>query len=323
LGRFQFLCFLFINLLLFSNQNDSFIKEVREIKIPNYEGAYNPSIIDLGERYLLVFRYDIYHAPVWRYPHRYLQFIGAVFLDHSFSVISEPKLIKELGNRVYDPRVIKKENDIFIIFASPKIKEGQLFLSSQLNLAQLKIQNDDVMVENKTALFVSWQKLWEKNWAPFFDRNRLLLSYSINPHLVVEPLEGGECEKVTQTKVIVDWPYGEIRGGTPGILDGDEYLGFFHSSATMEDQVYRYFIGAYRFDGEFPFKLKAISQKPFEYFDFYTTKKSPLTSADVVFPGGFIIKENKIFLIYGENDTSIKLITIDKNELMNQLKPIR
>jgi len=316
--RYYWLCFSFLS-SLFSENNSPFIESVKEIEIPNFKGAYNPSIVDLGDRYLLFFRYDIYEKPIWSLLD-YTMNIGYVILDEAFSIISEPKLIKDLGDQSIDPRVIRNNDDLFVLSASPIHKEDKSKLFVALFLSKLKIQNDEVIVEDKKQLFVPWQNRWEKNWAPFIDNDRLLLSYTIVPHVVIEPLETGKCSLVSKTESLVDWSYGEIRGGTGAILDGNEYLAFFHSSKKINNKLHRYFMGAYRYEKEFPYKLTSISKKPFICSDFYTTKKGVLSSSDVIFPGGFVIKQNKIFLVYGENDAGIKLMTIDKNKLMNKLQ---
>ncbi len=68
----------------------------------------------------------------------------------------------------------------------------------------------------------------EKSWVPFDYKGSLLLAYSLQPHFIFKPLIGtGECESVALTKGDIQWDLGDLRGGTPGLLVGNEYLSFF------------------------------------------------------------------------------------------------
>ncbi len=64
------------------------------------------------------------------------------------------------------------------------------------------------------------------------------------------------------------------------------------------------------------------STSPFVHPDFYSTPKNAKTQSEVIFPGGFVIKENKIFLCYGENDDAIKIMVLDKAALFSSMQNI-
>jgi predicted GH43/DUF377 family glycosyl hydrolase len=147
----------------------------------------------------------------------------------------------------------------------------------------------------------------------------------IDPHVIIKPsLLDGNSELVTTTAPKIDWPYGIIRGGTPALSFDGHYLGFIHSSQRdKKTKKYTYYIGAYLFSKNYPFQLTHISKKPFSHCDFYKTERTPLTASLVIFPGGFIFNENKIYLCYGENDGAIKIMVIKKNELLKSLIKIR
>ena len=95
----------------------------------------------------------------------------------------------------------------------------------------------------------------EKNWVPFDSDGELLLSYSIAPHYVLKPLLGHteHCVSHALSETAIDWQWGELRGGTPGIKYGDHYLAFFHSSQRMltthsqPKEMPHYFMGAILF----------------------------------------------------------------------------
>lgn len=92
----------------------------------------------------------------------------------------------------------------------------------------------------------------EKNWVPFVHEDTLLLAYSINPHVILQP-NFEAADLVAYSKHEAVWNLGELRGGTPAVRDGDIYLAFFHSSqriATLHshgEQRMHYFMGAYTF----------------------------------------------------------------------------
>ena len=66
---------------------------------------------------------------------------------------------------------------------------------------------------------------------------------------------------------------GELRGGTPP-LDGDQYLGFFHSYFRTEDFDIKiwYVMGAYAFEKDPPFRMIGISKEPIIFTSLYDSR---------------------------------------------------
>lgn len=313
----------FFALSLHCSSASGFIDRIFEISIPGYSGAYNPSIVECDGGYLLAFRYDTYVLPISAHLNDYKQYIGLVRLSEGFEPVGEAQLV--LGDRAYDPRLIALQDRLYIIFAGPCPLECHSCLSSHLNLALICWSGSEFTVAFQIPLSVPFQKVWEKNWVPFVSEEELFLEYTINPQNVIKPsFETGICTPISKIKQKIHWPYGEIRGGTPAMKTRDGYLGFFHSSMRyVKRGPFTYYIGAYLFSSTPPFKLTKISKVPFFHSDFYSKKKNELTKSNVLFPGGFVEKKGKIYLLYGENDAAIKCMVIDKNKLLSTLKAVK
>ena len=303
-------------------KKDSFIEDIFEIKIPGFEGAYNASMVEYDNGYLMAFRYDTYTLPINRHLEDFRQHIGVIRLDKNFQPQGPVHMI--LGDRTYDPRLLKIDDTIYIIFSSSGQTDPHSLISSHLNLCTIDYSEVGVTVSNRISLNVSFQQNWEKNWVPFNYKNMIYLEYTINPQVVIIPyLMDGSCKASSRNSQNIHWPYGIIRGGTPALPIEEDYLGFFHSSKIdSKTNKYTYYVGAYIFSNDPPFNLKKVSSEPFSHPNFYSTKHSPSTTSRVIFPGGFVIRDDKIYLCYGENDAAIKVMVLDKSELYRSMKNV-
>jgi FkbM family methyltransferase len=309
------------------HSGDEFIEDIFEIHIPGLKGAYNPSLVDFEDGYLMAFRYDIYKEPIGLYLDDFYQYIGVILLDENFN----PKSAWQpcVGNRTYDPRLLRVDDAIYMSFASPAPSDPNSNLSSRLNLCTIDYSESGVFVANRNALNVSFQKKWEKNWVLFNYGKNILLEYQIAPHVILQPcVFDGSCRELTfdqneNNTHDIKWPFGIIRGGTPALLVDGKYLGFFHSSQVdPHTKKYTYYVGAYTFLEAPPFTIDQISAAPFVHPDFYSTPKNAKTESQVIYPGGFVMKNDKICLCYGENDDAIKIMILDKKKLFASLRNI-
>ncbi len=114
---------------------------------------------------------------------------------------------------------------------------------------------------------------------------------------------------VSYTEATLPWMYGELLGGTNVIKVGDVYLGFFHSHYTAKGNVLgTYFMGAYTFSTEMPFKLLSMSPYPIIIDSLYNGLWFGKRYNYVVFPTSLqIIKEEK-------TGQDIALVTIGLND---------
>jgi predicted GH43/DUF377 family glycosyl hydrolase len=155
----------------------------------------------------------------------------------------------------------------------------------------------------------------QKNWVPFECKGNLYFIYKCHPtHQVFEVLTG----KFFSTPIL-NWPYGEIRGGSVPVSFNGGLLRFFHSRLNNENfgsVRYRYFIGAYVMQPEPPFTVLQVGKKPIIYGSEIGTLRGGARKAcdfykpNVVFPGGVIVKDGKFILAFGVNDAEITLVKI-------------
>ncbi len=294
----------------------------------------NPSIIEVGDRYLLAFRVP---------RSKNVSEIGAVYLDKTFRVEGHAVLLTlrtETGNTCMsaeDPRLVRVGKKIYLLFnAEPRASQGKGVLR-RMYLAE--IQADQNAIYAKTALQLkdrqtSDKELREKNWVPFCYDNTLLLAYQINPHRIIKPnLMSGVCQTVYNTRRKIEWNYSTpgalfpLRGGSPGVRVDGQYLAFFHSAEWNASPLSRgtknhhYYTGAYTFSASPPFSVQKISPRPFRGNGFYQ-KTSDGNGKVVTYPGGFIVDGKFIYLAYGLNDESLCIAKLEKNQLFKSLQQL-
>lgn len=155
----------------------------------------------------------------------------------------------------------------------------------------------------------------EKNWVWFRYADQWLCVYQFSPHTVVAA-DGWNVEVSPSPK---NWPYGEIRGGTPPVQVGDEYLTFFHSSLPWKKRQKRYYMGAYCFEAKPPFRVTRITDQPLLSGSEHDTRivGGPLC----VFPGGALFENDQWMVVGGLNDEACFWIKIPRNELLERMTP--
>jgi predicted GH43/DUF377 family glycosyl hydrolase len=306
----------------------SFVLEEKQIFIPGYPSAFNPSIVRWHDgRLLLAFRA---RDPLTQSAH----LMGFVWLNENFEPESEPTLLTIYGDRplkisrAQDPRLIKSGDKYYIVYNN--ILSDDDLETRRMVTAELHYKDHQFYISSPQyhLCFSGDKKNWrEKNWSPFDYNGTFHFSYSLNPHRVFLPfLENDRCETLAVTKGDIRWKWGELRGGTPSLLDGDEYLGFFHSFIDIKtvqsngEKISHYFMGAYRFQREHPFALTHISPEPIIGKEFYTPPDYPTWKPlRVVFPGGLVFNDDYIWVVYGRQDFESWVVKLDKKGLMDSL----
>lgn len=307
-----------------------FILETKEIKIPGYPYSFNPSITLWRGKILMAFRIRNSKTQLTNQ-------IGLVWLDANLNLASQPYILEipkastPTLHKEQDPRLITIKDRLYMVY-SDCIKGILIPEVRRIFLTEIHFNGSKFFVDTPEGLFhfEKEQELrWEKNWVPFDYQGNLLLAYSLIPHRILCPVGNGRCETVASTLGAIYWEWGILRGGTQALLDKDQYLSFFHSSiplATLhsnEKKITHYFMGAYTFSAEPPFAITQISPFPIIGKNFYTSPSyktwKPLR---VVFPGGFIMKDNDIWVVYGKQDFEVWAMKIDKKKLLQSLVPV-
>jgi predicted GH43/DUF377 family glycosyl hydrolase len=87
-------------------------------------------------------------------------------------------------------------------------------------------------------------------------------------------------------------------------------------------------MGAYTFEKTAPHKITSITPHPILFPGIYDSKflNTADTSKRVIYPAGIAIeKKGENYLLHvscGENDSAIKIVTIDYNRLKNNMKKL-
>lgn len=309
---------------------DSFVLEEKQIKIPEFPTAFNPSILRWTNSVLLSFR-------IYDYKKKKANRIGFVWLDEELNQISKPMEIQfrtttpGFYSKYQDPRLISWKGRLHIVFNNQLIKNVAHEVR-RMNVAEVFFDGSEFYIDTIDPVLdydLQISSRSEKNWVPFIWEDQLFLSYSLNPHRIMQ-YDPSYLKVFSQTEKKLKWDWGTLRGGSPAELVDGEYLGFFHCSKSMRTvqssgkSIPHYFMGAYTFSNDPPFDLKKISKKPifgktFYQPPYYKTWK-PLR---VVFPGGFIHDENFIWIAYGRQDHEVWVAKLDKKLLFKSLKDVK
>ncbi|MBS3904487.1 MAG: hypothetical protein KGZ39_04095 [Simkania sp.] len=322
------------NLIDLEDLAQDFVLETKKIEIPLYPGAFNPSIIRWHGNLLMSFR--VIQDP----KHSFNSQLGIIWLDEEFNPISEPQLLNtrdgssNVPSRAEDGKLIAINDQLFMVYSDntdPVISRGGF----RVYVSRLDFEGERCVMKNIECLS-SFEGMSpfvrEKNWVPFEYNQSLFLAYSLNPHFILSPqlLGNGHCETFALSQGHIQWDWGTLRGGTPGLLHDGKYLAFFHSSkdmATLHSEgksISHYFIGAYTFQSHPPFSITSISPSPIIGKQFYHGKvpKPYWKSLRVVFPGGYISDGEYIWMVYGRQDRELWVVKLDKKGLLQSLVPV-
>lgn len=149
----------------------------------------------------------------------------------------------------------------------------------------------------------------EKNWVWFNHEGNWHFVYSFSPHVVARSV----LETFSTTQPSLTWKYGEIRGGTPPVRTGEEYVTFFHSSLPWKKTQKRYYMGAYAFEAKPPFRVTRVTTKPLLSGSEHESRivGGPLT----IFPCGNVFENGVHMVSFGVNDESCAWVKIPQDEL--------
>src|SRR5581483_2827196 len=311
--------------------SQDFILETKKIEVTNHPFAFNPSIVRWKGSLLLSFRT---YNPVTRSTNPF----GLVWLDESFNPISTPQIFElpfknpVLPSKQQDPRLVTVGDRLYVVYnnilENITHREMRRMFISEISFDGTIFTASDP--ECISCFEGETDSRYEKNWPPFDYQDNLHLSYSLIPHKIFRPILGtNSCETVCCTNKAFKWNWGVPRGGTQAILDGDHYLGFFHSWADVPTtqsggkRITHYVMGAYTFEAKPPFKILSVSPEPIVAKDFYEPPYyrtwKPLRC---VFPSGLIVENGYAWVAYGRQDHEMWVAKIDKKKLLKSLIPV-
>lgn len=306
------------------------ILETKQISIPEVKDPYNPSLVRTKTGFCIAFREDLpWDRKSFKHAH-----IGLIDVDKYFSPIGSATFLSIDEDKEEDPRLLWHNNELYVTYTHLTLWAKDYLCN--IGLSKINLE------EKKAEL--TWDLLYkrgpmEKNWAPFSYTNNqgkseLYFVYEYNPFTVIRAADpiNGQIEHPFSPlpyRQLGNWEkkWGKICGGTPAILlENGEYLAFFHS--RFRDKCLWYVIGAITFDGKPPFKIRSISPTPLLFKGMYMT---PIAagrnrSLRALFPGGVAqaTRDGKkvLHLLCGDNDTAIRLITLDQTKLLQSMKSV-
>ncbi len=299
---------------------------VKKVMIASLAAQYNPSIGAVGEGYLLFFRYD-----ETNFKNERLQIfsnIGCVSLDRNFEPLEkEHSKIETNSPFSEDVRFFQNGESHFLVYND--------LISRSEDRRGIRIGSIDLStrrLEYVTTLDLD-SKRTEKNWTPFSHGGEIHFLYTINPQKILtlpNPQKNLLRPSPNSFQADLEWSnkWGLLRGGTPAKLVEGEYLGFFHSSFEDYRGIVWYFMGAYTFAPFSPFKITRISPHPILFKGVYDTPHQVFANPKVrsIYPAGFTCEHRDgkelIHVSCGENDSGMKIVTMDKNALLASLKTL-
>lgn len=311
-----------------------FVVDAKQIIIPEYPNAFNPSIIRWKGAFLMTFRFIPY--PIFSSMNSH---IGYVRLNENFEPMGPAKLLETRENtslvpsRAEDARLVLVGDRLYVVYAdNAEMLRGKG--GCRIYVAELHDDGELITITEGECLSQfdgESRSRRERNWVPFDYQGDLLLAYTLSPHVIFCPRLGtNSCETFCRSASEVLWEWGEIRGGTPAEVVDEEYLAFFHSSIDVESvqslnkKMCHYFMGAYTFEKSPPFAIKRISSQPIIGKGFYGEPfyKGYWKPVRVVFPCGYIHDEDYIWIAYGRHDHECWLVKLEKRKFFDSLVPV-
>ena len=310
---------------------EGIVLSVHNVSVPGVEAPYNASLIEKGDDYLLFFRADVPALETDATP--YYTRIGSIELNKNFQPIESDVTWMDVES-LYpeDPRIVRSGDEFFIVY-NDAVQNRQF---RDMYIANVNLEEREV---NYVTRLKRGLHSVEKNWMPFSpDGKGLHFVYSISPHEILsvsEPSKGGlnlVADRVEQSVLSQsDWPlqWGTLRGGTPPLLVDGEYLTFFHSAIKDRKGVVWYLMGAYTFETTAPYKITRISPHPLLFNGIYESPYLATANRQIrcIYPAGFVVENREgrelIQLSCGENDSAVKIITLDKEALLKSLKEVK
>lgn len=313
---------------LLEGLTDGIVEEILDIDIPGVRRPYNTGIVKWKSGYLIAFRFD--YPPNFSIEHLKKDispYIGVVELDTQFKPTKKHFLLNtrpcnpDTVSRAEDPRLVIVDERVFMFYNDSL--DGTKYGPRTMHMAELLQEGERFFLGPICKMTPPHTyRRTEKNWMPFSHKETLHAVYSVSPHVVFElDKETGDVVQMYESNCSLPWCHGELRGGTQAIRVGDDYLAFVHSLVPTiptwlkKKSIGYYFMGAYLFDGKPPFRIKKVTKTPLNHPEFYTSRNS----RNIVYPTGIIDGEDKLYVVYNENDSKIRVAVINKAKLLESM----
>ena len=308
----------------------------------------NPAVIfnDEDKKYYMLYRAAGNDKQHYIYLGLAISEDGINFVRQSDEPLIRPDVNGADGGGVEDPRLVKIDDYYFLTYASRPFAPGQYWRDDKEYFGFQPVAGPKVLIYNDTEThlavskdLIHWKKLGRITDSRHDDRDVVLFPERINGQYVKITRPMDKCGKgyknpkpamwISFSNDLLEWPREEellyqgkedwesekIGASCPPIRTNDGWLLIYHG-VSSKDKCYR--VGAMLLDLENPRKILAKTSKfimepefSFETDGFYN---------GCVFPTGIVEKDNQFYIYYGAGDQCICLCTIDKEELLSELK---
>lgn len=305
------------------------------ITLVNHEkNIVNGSIVEYRDGYCMVFRSYTKQSLCKECPLKKSD-INVVMLDKQFKQTSQVHTITPTASFCpEDPRLFIFNSELYVLFndepfthAHHEKKHG--WLSRRMFMGKLNLYKKEIENIHQIQAPISMLRKREKNWVPFESNEKLHFIYGTNPYTTFNTHQLFIPAEIDQQLYRI-WqkdPWGEILGGTPARLIDDIFISFFHAwhRSTGNKHVY-YVMGAYVFESKPPFKILAVTPEPIFIPETYSAPHLEKRK-HVIYPTGIAFEQKKdgktiIHVSCGENDASTRIISFDKDKLLNNMQKL-
>ena len=318
--------------------NFPIVKEVKTLQIPGLKFGYNPSIVRVGGKTLVFFRYDVENILVDTGHKKQKSFVACCEFSEDLDSVVQVTEIALNSYFAEDPRAIVYKDEIYLFYNCPvsnplfaKIRPGRRMCVAKIDPWSLRV--------NEQKMIQYYEFSTEKNWIPFIvppstKEEGIYLIHTLQNFKVLkldlENLSNVNLvyEKADKVKEIGKWDkkWGTARGGSPAILVDDEYWMFFHSFYRPDTggiDVHNYICGAMVFDSKPPFLPKRMLNDPIVFNGMYTSHYRRANTY-TTYPAGLVYdpKEDLFLVSIGENDRVMKVLTIPRKSLEQHMQPV-
>lgn len=319
------------------------LTRVKDIPVKDYLNAKNDEMNNSGilrhpvkNGYLLSLHAISYDSS----KSKFISKLHLLELDQDYQLVKHNELNLESWYKFPDRHVYRDSSAIDVRLFNADKKTYMVYsdkVSSSkrdMFIADVIFNKDELQIDKVRALkYLQGGYKDEKNWTPFVYKNDIYFIYKTHPFIILHwAPETNEITEAFEHKESFEeqWGLGEIHGGTPAIYvkDLDAYLTFFHSSVPYREQSQSnakvhsallriYYVGAFIFQAEPPFKLLAYTQMPLSSKDFYKERD---VNHHIIFPCGLIEEEDRFLISAGINQIKTEVFSVQKKDLYKQFK---
>ena len=272
--------------------------------------GYNPSLLKIGERKLMAYRY--HPKSTWETQ------LAIAELGPKFSVI-ENKKVTLTGISNEDPRLFEFNGEVWIAYVESAGWNRKSPPKSVVRYGKL-VENREWLLEKSFSVEYGKNDFtaMEKNWVPFVYEGMIHFIYQISPSHIVIRVDGDRVIEEYNTEC-PQWRFGQMKGGScPFPTGSGKWVRAFHSRLDNEPPPigHRYYVGTLEMNSAPPFEVTSVNETPrlfgSELDSMTKTERNGCRhwKGNVVFPSGGFYDETGRYLSVGVNDCECLIVKL-------------